>query len=187
MYRCYLLLSVVLFAMLSSGCTAVAPQYVGSSENVQKLKAGGDAVAKVGGFTVKEGMPGAAKISLRASPLVSPYTGTYADYLAIAIKQELALAGRLSKDADLEISGILQKNDMDASGLAVGNGEIEARFILKKGGATRYDKVMHARTEWESSFAGYIAIPNAQQQYPVLVQKLLAALYADPEFMLALK
>jgi hypothetical protein len=34
---------------------------------------------------------------------------------------------------------------------------------------------------------GNIAIPRAQQNYPVVIQRLLSALYADPDFLAALK
>ena len=44
-----------------------------------------------------------------------------------------------------------------------------------------------ARHEWDSAFLGSIAIPRAQQNYPIVVQKLLASLYVDLEFLQALK
>jgi hypothetical protein len=40
---------------------------------------------------------------------------------------------------------------------------------------------------WDSSFVGAIAIPRAQQQYPMIVQKLLATLWGDAKFLDSLK
>jgi hypothetical protein len=72
-------------------------------------------------------------------------------------------------------------------GLATNDGTIEALFVLKKGGEIRYNKSKQATASWESSFIGAVAIPRAQQQYPLIVQKLLAAVLADPDFQAALK
>lgn len=64
---------------------------------------------------------------------------------------------------------------------------MEARFVVSKAGTVRYDQVKTIRYEWESSFAGAVAIPRAQQEYPNLVQRLLAILYTDQAFLDALQ
>jgi hypothetical protein len=179
--------AVIALVALASGCSMMAPQYSASLTNVQALKDGGDFSAKVGEFSATKDPGNVNPISIRGSSLSSPYGGSYALYLAEAVKQELSLAGKLSSGADVEISGVLQKNDLDGSGFSKGAGVIEARFVVKKSGQVRYDQVKLVNTEWESSFVGAVAIPKAQQEYPVLVQKLLAALYADPAFIKALK
>jgi hypothetical protein len=63
----------------------------------------------------------------------------------------------------------------------------DAERLNPAGSTVRYKKVHKAHHEWPSSFAGAIAIPAAQQNYHVVVQKLLASLFADPEFSAALK
>jgi hypothetical protein len=178
---------VVLFGILISGCSSVAPQYSASIENVQKLKDAGNIAAKVGKFDTDPGRGNANPISLRGSSLLSPYENSYATYLAEAIKQELALAGKLNPGTDIEISGMLLKNDIDASGFSTAIGDIEARFIVKRGGAELYNRVKAVHYEWESSFAGAVAIPRARQEYPHLVQRLLAELDTDQTFLEALK
>ena len=52
---------------------------------------------------------------------------------------------------------------------------------------TKYDQVKSIHDVWDSSFMGAIAIPRAQERYPIMVQKLLAELYTDPAFMGALQ
>jgi hypothetical protein len=119
--------------------------------------------------------------------LSSPYDGSYAHYLAEALKQELSLAGKLAPDAQVAVTGALQKNDINAAGFSTASGDIEARFIVMRGGEVRYDQVKSIHDEWDSHFMGSVAIPRAQARYPVMVQKLLSALYADPAFLRALK
>lgn len=184
--RALLLAVVVSGAALASGCSLTAPRYTASLDNVQKLKDGGIAPTKVGAFHSDPGKGNDTNISMRGSSLASPYNGSYPDYLAEALKQELSLAGKLAPDAQIEVTGALQKNDINVP-MGTASGDITARFIVTRGGAVRYDQVKSVHDEWESSFVAAIAIPRAQQQYPILVQKLLAALYADPAFIQALR
>jgi hypothetical protein len=81
---------------------------------------------------------------------------------------------------------VLLKNNVDAN-IGTATGTISARFIVKRGDEVRYDSVKTATTQWDSSFAAAIAIPRATQEYPLIVQKLLASLYADPAFMQAIQ
>lgn len=173
-----------------------AREYSASSDNIQVLKSGGDFTVKVGTFSSGEGT---ARIRLRLrkgtnfndsslkDDFVSPCQNSFSAYLAEAIKQELSLANKLSSNADVEVSGMLMQN---AIYIPVFNGaassQIEARFIVRKGGDVRYDKVKSARHAWPSG--GYpLSATHAKDEYPVMVQKLLAKLYADSAFINALK
>ena len=186
MHRISYVLFIAIASLLSTGCSLVAPHYSASLENVQTLKDGGAYTAKVGKFDSSKDKANANPISMRGSSLNSPYANSYAQYLTEALKQELSLAGKLSPTAKVEVSGELLKNDIDVSGFDKGFGDISARFVVKKSGAVRYDKVKTVHAEWESSFVGGIAIPRGQQEYPKLVQQLLAKLFADASFMRAL-
>lgn len=187
MQRLTAILMALAVTMLSTGCSMMAPQYTASLDNVQRLKDAGDFRAKVGNFAAAPDKANANPISLRGSSLTSPYSDSYAAYVAEAIRQELDLAQRMSTDAGTEITGTLLKNDIDASGMSVGFVDLQARFVVKRSGAVRYDAVKTVRSEFPSSFAGAVAIPRAVQEYPVGVQKLLGQLYADKAFMDALK
>jgi len=169
-----------------AGCAVQAGRYQPSLDNVEAMKKSLPAVA-LGAFSVQSGATGAQSISLRGNSMTSPVGADYAAYLADALRQELALAGKLDAASKIEISGLLTKNDVAAGGISTNSGEIEARFIVKNGGQQRFDKVKRAEASWESSFVGAIAIPKAQQQYPVLVQKLVSQLFADADFQAALK
>lgn len=170
--------------MLSTGCAIKAPLYNAALDNVEQLKKV-PAPVKLGSFTVQSGVDGT--IGLRGNPMASPVGGDYAAYLSDALEKELKLAGKLAPTSKLEISGQLLKNDIAAAGFSTNSGEIEARFVVKNDGVQRYDQVKRAEMSWESSFVGAIAIPRAQQQYPLIVQKLLAMLWGDVKFQEALK
>lgn len=187
MYRFTSILVALGVAALSTGCTLMAPNYTASLDNVNTLKSAGAYTAKVGEFSSSKDSGNANPISLRGSPMASPYQDSYASYVAEAIKQELSLAQKLASDANVEISGTVLKNDIDATGFTVGIAEIQARFIVKRRGEVRYDQVKSVRHEFPSSFVGAVAIPRAVQEYPNTVQKLLASLYADKAFVAALK
>src|SRR5689334_9713357 len=102
----------------------------------------------------------------------SQYDGSYANYLAEQLIEARSMAGKLAADAQVEVKGALQKNDISAGGFSTNSGDIEARFVVTRGGTVRYDQVKSVHDEWESSFVGAVAIPRAQQRYPVIVQKL---------------
>ena len=85
------------------------------------------------------------------------------------------------------IAPSMLQNDIAAGGMATNSGEIEARFIVRRDNQERYNAVQRVTDTWESSFVGAVAIPKAQQQYPVLVQKLLAQLFGDVQFQAAIK
>ena len=113
------------FALLASGCSLVAPRYNASLQNVQKLKDADGQAVKVGEFTNTPGPDNPKSISIRGSSLTSPYDGSFAKYLSESIRQELSLAGKLSADAQLEVSGALQKNDISIP--PVGKGRATSR------------------------------------------------------------
>lgn len=177
--------AVAALALLSA-CSTPAPRYQPSIDNVEALKRSASPVT-VGVFAVKPGMANANAVSLRAASMVSPVGADYAAYLADAIRQELELAGKLSPNSTIEVSGVLTRNEINAGGMSTNDGVLEALFTVKKGGVVRYNKSKRADAKWESSFVGAVAIPKAQQQYPLLVQSLLNQLVGDAEFQAAVK
>ncbi len=178
---------LVLLAALLHGCAIQAPAYSPSAAGIERVRNSGIQPVTLGSFTVRPGATGADSISLRGNPMASPVGANYAAYLAEALRTELRLAGKLDPKSTLEISGELLANDIAAGGIATNSGHIEARFVVKVGGQTRYDAVKRAEDSWDSSFVGAIAVPKAQQQYPLLVQQLIGKLWADGLFLAALK
>lgn len=85
------------------------------------------------------------------------------------------------------ISGVLLKNNIDAGGLSTNEGQLEARFTVKREGQVRFEKTKSIVHTWESAFAGAVAIPLAANNYPIMVQKLIDALVSDSDFIQSLK
>lgn len=187
MTRALVMAAVLVAATLSTGCTLVAPHYSPSLDNVQKLKDGNIQPTQVVPFTSEPGKGNANPISIRGSKLNSPYGGSYANYLTEALKHELTLASKISPESQVQVTGSIRKNDINATGASKASGDLEARFVVKRGGAVTYDQVKSIHDEWDSSFVGSIAIPRAQERYPVMVQKLLGVLFSDAAFLEALK
>ena len=178
---------LVLVSLLAAGCAGPAPNYAPSIDNVEALKKSGGESARIGTFTVDANLPGAKSIGLRANTMVSPVGSHFGDYLGFALRQDLELARLYNAQSGIEISGALLKNLVDANGFSIGNGQIEARFVVKRAGQVRYDKVRGVTHQWESSFAGAVAIPQASSNYPVMVQKLIGSLVSDPDFVNSLR
>lgn len=186
--RCNSSLAVVAILILLSGCASVAPTYQPSMPNVGILKDQRPAKVKVGSF-IAEGpeRDTVNHLTIRGGSFTSPYNDSYVEYLREAFRQELSMADLLADNSDLEFSGVLYKNEFDASGISLGYAIMEAQLTIKMNGVVRYNKKKSVRHEWESAFAGMIAIPKARENYTVVVQKLLNSFYTDPEFQKSLK
>ncbi len=178
------LAGVIAIAVLS-GCAAVAPNYNPNPESAQKLQAARVQPAAVGDFTADANASNNS-IGLRASTMV-PAQGTYDKYLADAIKNELDLVKLYSPSSTTVISGVLMKNEMNTGVALTGEGQIEARFVVKREGSVRFDKLKKAAIQWDTNYFGAIAIPRAQKEYSRLVQALVTELFSDPDFVAALK
>lgn len=177
---------VALLILLITGCSYIAPKYNTDFNNISQLRREKLNPARVG-TVVKEtdANPDVDSLTIRGGSYLSPY-GSYTSYLAEALKEELDDARLLDPMSQIEVSAVLLRNSLDA-GFSTGVAEIEARFVVRNAGTIKFDKVKVARHTWESSFAGDIALTKAQQNYPIVVQKLVGQLFSDPEFISALK
>ena len=176
-----------LVLVMMTGCAGPAPNYAPSIDNVEAIKKAGISPPKTGTITVTPGLKTAAAIQLRANSMVSGVGSNYGDYIASALRQELELAKLFNAQSDTEISGTLLQNDINAGGFSTNDGFIEVRFVVKRGTQVRFDKAKKITHEWPSSFAGAVAIPLAANNYPIMVQKLIGALIADPDFIASLR
>ncbi|WP_460534428.1 hypothetical protein [Chitinimonas naiadis] len=174
-------LFAVLAALALSACATKAPPYIPSVANLSKLET--LQPAKVG--QIKVAQEKLNSIGLRGSSMTSPVGAGYGDYLKEALAQELKMANKLNADASIVISGELLENEIDASGFSKGYGKVSARFVVKKQDKETYNKQKSAESQWESSFAGPVALPTAMNNYPLLIQRLLASLYDDQDFVAA--
>lgn len=178
---------VALLIFLITGCSTIAPKYNTDFNNISQLRREKLNPARVGTVTKETAAnSNVDSLTIRGGSYLSPY-GSYTSYLAEALKQELDDARLLDPLSQIEVSAVLLRNSLDAAGFSTGVAEVEARFVVRNAGTIKFDKVKVARHTWESSFAGAIAIPKAQQSYPIVIQKLVGQLFSDPEFISALK
>jgi len=168
-----------MFVMLLSGCSIMAPGYTPSVKSVQAIKTSGSAPVAVSKATVAKASLNS--VSLRGNSLKSPY-GDYSSYIEQALKKELTDAGLLDEKSVLVIGSQLTKNDMDVA-MGTGKGDLAAVFTVTKAGKKIFEKEITAHEEWESSFVGAIAIPNAMKAYPTLVNTLVTNLFKDKDFL----
>jgi len=180
---------VVLVALvILAGCATEAPTYRASFDATNKLKDAGQGKVTLGEFKAGGTNPEKVnKLTIRGGEFKAPTSGSYVEYLKQALRQQLYDANRLDANASVEITGVLVKNEIDASGLKIGLADISAQFVVHRSGKKEYDKVTTIHHEWESAFAAANAVPLAHANYLKAMQLLLDKLFSDTEFMRAIR
>lgn len=177
-------LFIILAAVLFSGCTIKAGLYKPDFNTINDLKDRG-----IGTMAVKHGMSqnqAVNTVDIRGSKMISPYGGDFEEYLETALKEHLTTAKLLDQNSPTVVTAVLLKNEF-TTGAITGSADIEAKFIVHKEGRPVYEKIQSIHHEWDSSFAGNVAMPNAVQNYPVAIQKLINALMSDEDFLTQVK
>ena len=178
LFRITFLLCTLIFI---SGCTMTSPQYQPDFSVTNDLKDADLQQVSVGDFSsAKESVD---RISIRGSTMISIFGGSYSEYLEHALVEQLRQAAIYREGAPIVITGTLLNNDFDGSGVSIGEANIAANFVVVKDGKQVYSKDHSIHHEWTSSFLGAVAIPNAQKNYPIAVQKLITEFLTDPEFI----
>lgn len=176
----------LLFAV--GGCSITANKYTVSTNNIDKLRKSGDSKISVGKFSAEKGKESDINgLTMRGSTFASPYNNSYPDYLQTALQDELSFAGRLGNDSKIVVSGVMLDNKFDGSGINVGMASVSAKIVVMRNGEQKYSKVVKTDHQWESYFAAFNAMPAAQIAYVNMIQKFLGELYADQDFVNAIK
>lgn len=185
-----IIMFIPLLALLAFnvGCSVTANKYTVSTDNVDKLRKSGDSKVAVGKFTADANKEAEINgLTMRGGSFASPYNNSYPEYLQTALKDELSFAGRLSKDSQIVVSGVMLDNKFDGSGINVGEASVSARIKVLRAGTEKYNKVVTTDFKWESYFAAFSATPAAQIAYVNMIQKFLGKLYSDVDFINAIK
>lgn len=179
--------AVALFALVATGCANTPPpKYQPAVSNTEVLIKEPSKIA-VGQFTATAGIEN-HQLSMRGANALKGggADGTFSGYLHDAAISELQTAGRYDPHSDIVLTGILTRNEL-STGMSTGTATIGAQFVLTRDGRMCFKKSFVAVSNWPSSFVGAIAIPNAISNYPTAYQKLLGDLFADSEFISALR
>lgn len=170
-----------------SGCASfVAPAYSPDYPSLDRLKKVSIDKVALGSFQPRAVDAPVNRITLRGATLAPP-NGTFAEYLENAIRSDLTELRVLDANASTRVDATLLQNDIDISGFSEGEGRIEVKLTVSKKGVPTLEKAYSATTRFESSFAGNVAIPRGQSEYPNLVRALLQTIYADPAFVTAIQ
>lgn len=174
-------------ATLLTGCAAPMGAAQPTLENTARLRGAPMQKASLGSFALDSSKQASVdkSVSVRGHQLHSPVEGSFAQYLKETLRVELDAAGLLDAASPVVITGTLLETDVDAA-IGEGSGVLTARFQVKRDNAVKFDKTLSAKSTWESSFVGAVAIPLAASHYQGLYRKLAGQLFEDPEFRQAL-
>jgi hypothetical protein len=171
---------------MSACAPLMAPPYSADFAALDKLKRQANDKVAVGTVQPRDSAAPVNKISLRAASLVSA-SGSFAQYLEDALISDLREIAIYDAKADVRIDAVLVKNNIDIGGFSTGTGDIAVDVTVSRTGKNLLTKRYAATTSFESSFAGAVAIPKAQSEYGTLVRTLLSQVYADADFVNAIK
>ena len=176
-------------SLLLTGCAQmVMSPATPSMENIAKIRESNLTPVSVGVFrpAAKLSADDDKSLNVRGgNSLTAPTDGSFSKYLGATLKAELQAAGLLDDKSGAQVSGELLENSLDPA-MSTGTAALAARFVVTRDGAVRYDRKVEAKSQWESSFIGAVAIPLAASQYEGLYRKLVSQLLADEDFRKAL-
>ncbi len=170
-----------------SGCSATAPNYQTSNDNIQALSAIPGQKVAVG--AIEYGPKGHAlnSLSIRGGSFNSPINDSWAAYVQGALESELTASGRFDANSTIKVSGTLLENDLDGASFSTGTAHISVRFVVERNGQKVYDQVVTVDNQWDSSMIGAVAIPAARRNYIATISVLIGKLFRDEEFERALR
>lgn len=181
--------AMLLVAGALVGCAAVKmPAPTASVASVEALRGTPLVMAGVGRFALAPGRPADMDRTLgglRGSS-VGPASGSFAQQLKDQLIADLRAAGLHDAASKVVIEGELTDSRVDAA-IGTGTGRLAARFVVRRDGATVFDKEVAVEEQWESSFIGAVALPAAINHYTAFYPALTRKLFADADFQAALK
>lgn len=180
-------ISVLLSASLI-GCASVKmPAPTASASTLEKLRTANLAPSAVGRFGLAAGLNPKIDQSvggLRGSSIHAA-NGSFAQQLREVVIVELKAAGLYDEKSPIKIEAQLTDSQVDA-GIKTGTAKLAANFTVDKAGKRVFEKTLSVGSQWDSSFAGAIAIPEAINQYTSLYKALVSKLFDDKDFRAAL-
>ena len=175
---------IVAFAvgLIAAGCAQSLETHQASLQAVERLRSINIPPLRVGKFSPAPELASQDRsISIRAVNLTSPDHGSFAEYLGGALETDLRAGGKLDGNSKFVIEGLLTDNQVSA-GISDGTASLAAKFSVSAEGKNVFEKTLVARSTWDSSFVGAIAIPEAINHYSSLYEELVLKLLTDQDF-----
>ena len=181
------LLIVALTGFALSACAQQMGSPQPSMSTLDAVRSSDIPAMRVGTFAPAPTLPASKDKSIGSRAVtLEPPGGSLAKYLGNALENDLRMGGKLDPKADLVLEGLLTASDLD-TGMDTGKGNLGAKFSLKRDGKSIFEKDLSVQAQWDSSFVGAVAIPEAINQYTALYDKLATALFTDSDFKAAVK
>lgn len=173
---------LILGAILLAGCAASVGTPRASFATLEATQEWNAPPMRAGAFVLAPGLPASMdrSVGVRAHSVSSP-EGGFARHLRAILEAQLRAAGKYDEASGIVIEGLLTESKASA-GTAKGHGALAARFSVTRDGRKVFDKELNVRAEWESTFVGVEAIPDAINQYTALYDKLVRQLLTDSDF-----
>jgi hypothetical protein len=174
--------------LVTTGCTATASPPSTSILAVRAASAADFPALALGSFKPSPGLArgGDRSVGLRSVTITPPNGRSFSQFLGETIGVQLRLAGKLDPASPITLSGEMTETDANTR-IGRANGAIAAIFRLHAGGRVVFEKALRVEANWNSSFIGAVAIPNAEREYTALYPKLVETLFNDPDFRAALR
>lgn len=181
-------MAAALAAACVAGCSTEMAGIQPTLANLQAVRAVDGRPLAVGEFALAEGLPKGMDrtLSVRADSLKAPGDGSFSHFLRDTLQTQLRAAGKLDQASDTSVSGFLTQSKVQ-TGLPTSSGTLGARFIVRRGERTLFDRELTVADEWPSSFIGAIAIPTAEDHYTALYAALVKRLFEDEAFKAAIR
>ncbi len=178
----------IALCLTSAGCISTPIDTMTPSlETLKLLRAQDMPPVALGSFTLADTAKSGRSVSIRGSTINAPKGKTFADFLKDTLAAELTASGKLDPASATVVSGRLLESGAGEN-IARGQARLSAEFSVANGGAApSFVRTYSAESAWQSDFIGALAIPEAFRQYNALYAQLVRKLFADPEFVAALK
>ncbi len=175
----YKIIITLIILLMFSGCTMKGYEYEVDYSSASNLR-----LQKIHNVNVREtGVDLDIKPQLRAIKMISPYGGTFTEYLKISIEEHLKAAMHYNSDSDITMNIQLIKNVVDIWNMSIGKAKLEMKLIITKNDINIYENLYSVQDTFSSGFVGETAMKNAVKHYPIVMQKLVNKLFEDKKLL----
>jgi hypothetical protein len=162
-----------------SGCTVKGYEY-----EVDYISASNLRLEKINSVNVHETAVALdIKPQIRSVKMISPYGGTFTEYLKISIEEHLKAAMHYNSDSNITMNIQLTKNVIDIWNMYIGKSDLEMKLIITKNNINIYENTYSVQDTFRSGWIGETAMNNAVKHYPIVIQKLVNKLFEDKKLL----
>ena len=165
-----------------SGCSSKGIEFTPNFNSINELKDSNLKTMTVqkNNFSSVEAQAKTILVGRGTNKMLSPYGGSFQEYLEISLKEELMQASLYGDSSNIKIITELLTNKLN-TGMSIGTADLSADFKILMSEKEVFNKTYNIHHEWESSFAAAVAIPSTLENYPIAMQKLIDKFLFDTD------